>query len=175
MPAAQTSLWMGMPLVLAAAMGCVSPKPKISPPAVCGAMVFHPDELTPPARALPMSDAIKPPVLVAAINPVYPQKALENFVQGLMHVQCIITENGIVTDCNVILSLPHMDRQIVEMLRCRRYKPATLNGEAVAVHHDFFLWFVIAAPEEALEAKRPEKELRRGGHAEFTKILSNEL
>lgn len=115
-------------------------------------MGFRPEELSAPLRALPMSDAITPPVLVSAINPVYPQRALEHGVQGLMHIKCVITENGIVTNCRVILSLPHMDRQIVDILQCRRYKPALLNGRAVAIDHDFYLWFVIVPPEEVLQA-----------------------
>jgi protein TonB len=70
-------------------------------------------------------------------DPAYTPDALENHVEGLMSVQCVVTLEGRLEHCRVIRPLPYMERAVVEALMTRRYTPATLNGRPLAVRYTF--------------------------------------
>jgi periplasmic protein TonB len=77
------------------------------------------------------------PVFVSGPDLGYTRKALQQGVQGLMVVRCVVTVEGAVRDCQVLQGLPHMDAAIVDALVHRRYKPATLGGKPVRVSYVF--------------------------------------
>ncbi len=77
------------------------------------------------------------PEYLSGPAPEYTQKAIENQVQGLMVVKCVITIDGKIEDCRVLKSLPFMDRAVVSALERRRYKPVTLKGKPITVDYTF--------------------------------------
>jgi protein TonB len=78
-----------------------------------------------------------PPRLIAGPNIEYTDKALENDVEGLMIVRCILTVVGEVRDCQVKQSVRFMDSTVVETLEKRRYTPVTLAGKPIEVYYTF--------------------------------------
>jgi protein TonB len=79
-----------------------------------------------------------PPRQISGPDPEYTTQALQNEVQGLMVVKCIVTLEGAVHACRVLQGLPFMDSAVVAALERRRYLPARLpDGRAVEVDYTF--------------------------------------
>jgi protein TonB len=87
----------------------------------------------PPARPEFNAATMTRPVFVSGPEPTYTQRALEQEVEGLMVVKCVLTVEGTVRDCQVLKGLPHMD----SALEHTRYKPATQNGKPVEINYVF--------------------------------------
>jgi protein TonB len=85
-----------------------------------------------------------PPKFLGGPSPAYTQKAIEREVEGVMEVRCVVGTEGRVRECQVLKSLPFMDRAVIEALEGRRYTPATLGGEPVEVYYRFRLPFRLA-------------------------------
>ena len=58
-------------------------------------------------------------------------------VEGTMEVRCVVTVDGRVQRCQVVRSLPFMDRAVIDALERRHYRPATLGGQAIEVYYRF--------------------------------------
>ncbi len=80
-----------------------------------------------------------PPRFLGGPTPAYTEKAIEREVEGVMEVRCVVGTDGRVRECQVLKSLPFMDRAVIEALERRRYVPATLGGEPVEVYYRFRL------------------------------------
>ena len=91
-----------------------------------GPRLFDEGRMTPPSR-------------LSGPDPAYTPLALEHEVEGLMAVRCVVTEQGVVHGCRVIRSLPYMDAAVIRALEQRRYRPALLGGQPVAVDYTFQL------------------------------------
>jgi protein TonB len=79
-----------------------------------------------------------PPRLVDAGEPIqYTRQASEARVQGVMRVQCVLTESGRVTSCRVINAVPLMEGAVIRSLLTRRYTPVLFQGRAVPVKYNF--------------------------------------
>ena len=89
------------------------------------------------------SGMIPPLLLERGREPELTREALEAHVEGLMTVQCVVTIAGRLEHCQVIRSLPHMERAVVEALMTRRYTPATLDGRPLPVRYVFHVKLVM--------------------------------
>lgn len=78
-----------------------------------------------------------PPRLIAGPQIQYTDKALENDVEGLMIVRCVLGVTGEVRNCVVKQSVRFMDNAVVETLQKRRYTPVTLEGRPIEVYYNF--------------------------------------
>jgi protein TonB len=78
-----------------------------------------------------------PPKLISGPAIEYTQKALENDVEGVMLVRCVLTTSGEVKDCQTIQSLRFMEKAVLDVLGKRRYSPVTLQGQPVEVYYTF--------------------------------------
>jgi len=87
------------------------------------------------------------PVLLEGSDPEYTKEALAEGVEGMMEVSCVLTREGKVRECSVVKSLPHMEGAVVKALTSRRYIPAKLLGEPVAVQYQFHVRLVLPAGE----------------------------
>jgi protein TonB len=87
-----------------------------------------------------------PPQRLSGPDPAYTAQALEQEVEGTMAVRCIVTEQGIVHGCRVLKSLPYMDAAAIHALEQRRYTPALINGQPVAVDYLFRIELRLPAP-----------------------------
>lgn len=83
-----------------------------------------------------VSGNVKAPVKIHAPDPVYPEEARLARVQGVVILQTIINRQGEVTDIRVLKGLPSgLTEAAVSAVSQWRFRPATLEGEPVAVHY----------------------------------------
>lgn len=85
----------------------------------------------------------RPKLIERGRDPDYTPEALEAHVQGLMTVECVVTLEGRLEQCQALRPLPYMERAVVEALMTRRYSPATLNGRPLAVRYVFHVKLVM--------------------------------
>ncbi len=96
-----------------------------------------------PQARLEFDTRMTPPVYVSGPDPKYTEKAIEQEIEGLMIVKCVVTTGGQVYDCRVVKSLPYMDRAVIDALERRRYRPAMLGGSSVEVDYTFRIRLVL--------------------------------
>ena len=83
-----------------------------------------------------ISGNVLAPVRIHAPDPHYPEEARHARVQGVVILQTIIDKLGNVTDVKVLKGLPSgLTEAAVEAVSSWRFKPATLEGEPVAVYY----------------------------------------
>jgi len=87
------------------------------------------------------------PVLLEGSDPEYTHEALAAGVEGIMEVTCVLARDGTVRDCAVERSLPYMEGAVVKALTSRRYIPAKLLGDPVAVQYQFHVRLVLPVGE----------------------------
>jgi TonB family protein len=99
-----------------------------------------------PRAPLKMAPGMTPPVLVSGKVPEYTPEALAQKVEGPVAAECVITEEGAVTRCRIVRSLPPMDQAVLNALATWRCNPARLEGAPVAVEHVFTLRLALPRP-----------------------------
>lgn len=80
---------------------------------------------------------MKAPKMISGPQVAYTEKALENDIEGLLILKCVLTVQGEVKDCEVVQSLKYMDRAVIEVLQARKYSPVTLQGQPIEVTYTF--------------------------------------
>jgi protein TonB len=80
---------------------------------------------------------MSPPRLLSGPTIQYTDKALENDVEGLMIVRCVLTVQGEVQQCQVQQHVRFMDNAVVETLQKRRYTPVLSQGRPIDVYYTF--------------------------------------
>jgi TonB family protein len=89
--------------------------------------------LPPPVR-IKVGGDVKSPALISSVMPIYPSMARSSGIAGNVVLQASISPAGIVVATKV-LSGPLVLRQAaVDAVRRWKYRPAMLNGDAVAVN-----------------------------------------
>ena len=78
------------------------------------------------------------PKLLHSVEPVYPEAALEDKVEGLVFLQCVVNIDGSVSDIAVMKSFNTIERKefqqaAIDAVSQYRFKPAEHNGKPVAV------------------------------------------
>jgi periplasmic protein TonB len=102
-----------------------------------------------------MGSNLSPPVLLEGSAPQYTKEALAAGVEGMMEVSCVLTREGTVRDCAVEKSVPLMEAAVVKALTSRRYIPAKLLGEPVAVQYQFHVRLVLPEGEGVKKVAPP--------------------
>ncbi len=83
-----------------------------------------------------ISGNVLAPVRIHAPDPHYPEEARHARVQGVVILQTIIDKLGNVTDVKVLKGLPSgLTEAAVDAVSSWRFKPATLEGDPVAVYY----------------------------------------
>src|SRR2546428_545921 len=85
----------------------------------------------PPAQPMRVHAGMQAPVKVVHVDPIYPAIAQTARVQGVVILEAIIDERGLVKSVSVLRSIPLLDRAAEDAVRQWRFTPARLNGEAV--------------------------------------------
>jgi len=80
---------------------------------------------------------MQPPQLLSGPEARYPVAAALEHVGGNLLVRCTVTEEGQVTDCVVLKSLPFMEEPVLAALYARRYRPALQDGKPTSVRMVF--------------------------------------
>jgi protein TonB len=93
-----------------------------------------------------LAETKEPPIAVRTVPPVYPGDMQRQGIAGIVTVRCTIDEHGDVTEAVVVKSSSDVFRgPAVEALQKWKFKPATLDGKAVAVKALIPIKFVVSS------------------------------
>jgi TonB family protein len=87
--------------------------------------------------------AIKPPIRLVNVNPVYPEDARAARVEGLVVLQIAIGEDGSVIEALVLRSIPMLDQAAIDAVLQWVYQPTLLNGVPVEVEMNVTINFTL--------------------------------
>lgn len=116
-----------------------SPQPGSSLSGVPEGVIFPGTDLPPPPAPMEKKEPIRVSSPLAAsklihrVDPVYPPLAIQTRVEGIVLLQVVINEEGLVGDVKVIRGHPLLRESAVEAVRKWKYTPTVLNGIAVPV------------------------------------------
>jgi TonB family protein len=105
--------------------------------------------------ALRIGGAIKTPVKIKDVRPVYPPDAQAAKVTGLVIVEARIGADGSVEDAHVLRSVPLLDQAAIDAVMQWRFRPTLLNGKAVPVIMTVTVNFTLQNPPEQPPALAP--------------------
>ena len=89
-----------------------------------------------------LCDEITHPVVVEKIKPKYPPEAREEKVMGLVIVETVITEEGVVEDVEVLESPDErLSAAAVEAIQRWQFEPALCDGKPVGVYYNLTIKF----------------------------------
>jgi protein TonB len=71
--------------------------------------------------------------LITRVQPVYPALAKQARIQGVVILEANISPEGTIENLKVISGHPLLQQAAIDAVSQWRYKPTTLNGEAVPV------------------------------------------
>lgn len=83
-----------------------------------------------PSRHIPVCREAR---LVYSPQPVYPELAKQARIQGTVEFAAIIGETGMIESLRLISGHPLLAKAAVDAVKRWRYRPATCNGQPVAV------------------------------------------
>lgn len=94
---------------------------------------------------MPAGQVAHPPVLVRRVEPVYPQVARRQQLEGLVVLEAILDRDGRVEpNVKVLRSVPLLDREALAAVRKWRFRPArNAKGDAVRVILEVPIRFVL--------------------------------
>ena len=84
-------------------------------------------------EVLKTSQGITQGLLVKRVNPVYPNQALQMHKQGTVQILASITKSGSISSAKVIKGDPMLGQAALAAVKQWKYKPYTLDGQAVEV------------------------------------------
>jgi len=100
------------------------------------------DEKLKTVSAESICDEITHPVVVEKINPKYPPEAREEKVMGMVTVETVITEEGVVEEIRVLKSPDdRLSAAAVEAIIQWQFEPALCDGKPVAVYYNLTIKF----------------------------------
>jgi TonB family protein len=102
--------------------------------------------VTPPSDggAVRVGGAVRPPIQLRKVNPVYPPIAASARVQGVVILELTIDAQGFVSDARVLRSIPLLDQAALDAVRQWQYQPTLLNGVPTPVIMTATVQFTLA-------------------------------
>lgn len=97
--------------------------PVVAPPPV-------PPRQAPPVR---VGGGIRAPTRISYTDPVYPPLAIASRTEGVVILEALLDEQGVVRDVRVLRSIHLLDEAAVEAVSKWRFTPTLLNGTPVPV------------------------------------------
>jgi TonB family protein len=96
-------------------------------------------------NALRVGGAIKTPVKIRDVRPVYPPIAREAGVSGVVIIEAQIGADGSIEEARVLRSIPLLDEAALDAIKQWKFAPTLLNGKPVPIIMTMTVNF---APEE---------------------------
>ena len=84
-----------------------------------------------PQFAAPVSQGFSGGALAHKVQPIYPRQAIALRLEGSVHLQATVTENGVVRDLKVTSGHPMLARAAMQAVNQWRYRPFLLNGKPI--------------------------------------------
>jgi protein TonB len=136
----------GLALLLCAAFGVGSglaagrPQDQANPPAA-------PSETAQPPK-LPqrvrVSQGVSTGLIVKKVQPKYPEKARQNWIQGTVVLRALISKEGDIVDLTVVSGDPLLVKAAVKAVKQWKYKPYLLEGKPVEVDTEIRVNFALS-------------------------------
>jgi TonB family protein len=104
------------------------------PRVTAGATATHVPEgepQEPQAPAVASLGHLEPCRLIHSVQPVYPQEAKEQHLEGNVELRVVVGTDGTVESVRVISGLPLLASAAMDAARGFRYTPAFLNGRSI--------------------------------------------
>jgi periplasmic protein TonB len=95
------------------------PPPRVAPPK--------------PKGPIQVTENVTPPSPLSNPAPAYPADAKAAGIEGTVVVKYVVTETGAVTNIQVVRGPPELHAAVIAAMRGWRFRPATLDGQPVAV------------------------------------------
>lgn len=93
-------------------------------------------------EVLPFGEGMTRPRLIQGSRIEYTREASEARVQGTMIVQCILTQEGRVTGCHALNTLPHMEEAVLRAVSTWRYTPVLFQEKPISVKYNIAVHLV---------------------------------
>ena len=106
-------------------------------------LALPPKPITVP-RNVVRSSVMMQGYLVKRVEPIYPALAKAARIQGSVHLQAMISKQGMIENLQVLSGHPMLAGAAVDAVRQWRYRPYLLNGEAVEVETEITVNFVLS-------------------------------
>ena len=121
-------------IALVVLVGCASQSPVTEPPRPATpseGVVFAPNARRPEIGEYVPVDEL--PEAIMKLEPMYPEEAKRDRIEGIIIVQALVIEDGSVAECRAIPSIHALEEAAVACVRQWRFKPALSGGKPVAV------------------------------------------
>jgi len=79
--------------------------------------------------AVRAKDSIKPPARIKFVDPVYPEKARQAQVEGVVILEVRTDETGNVEDARILKSIPDLDQAAIDAVKQWKYEPLIIDGK----------------------------------------------
>ena len=82
--------------------------------------------------------------LILRVQPLYPPLARQARVQGQVVLHAVISRSGAIENLQVLTGHPMLVQSAIDAVKQWRYRPYSLNGEAVEVETQVTVNFVLS-------------------------------
>jgi TonB family protein len=91
---------------------------------------------------------IKPPRLIKSVDPIYPEEARKNQVEGLVILEAKIDEKGNVADVRILRSIPALDQAAIDAVKQWKYEPMIIKRKPMPVLFTVTVRFMLDKAEK---------------------------
>jgi TonB family protein len=99
--------------------------------------------LTGQAEPLKATGDENPPKRVKSVEPVYPEDARKNGIEGIVVLEATVDVKGVVEKVKVLNSIPALDQAAIDAVKKWVYEPKVINGKPVPVVFTVTVRFVL--------------------------------
>src|SRR3954468_22285306 len=94
-----------------------------------------------PAAKHPLVSVLQEGVVLSRVQPIYPQLAITNRIQGTVHLNAVITSHGTLEGLRVLSGPPMLARAAREAVEQWKFRPYVLNGKPIEVQTEVIVNF----------------------------------
>ncbi|MDH4197147.1 MAG: energy transducer TonB [Candidatus Aminicenantes bacterium] len=105
---------------------------------------------------------IKPPRLVKAVDPVYPEEAKKKGISGVVILEARASETGDIEDVIILRSIPGLDDAAVAAVKQWKYEPMVVDGTPRKVVFTMTCRFTLDKEDLAAMHRKKAEEFARG-------------
>ena len=91
-----------------------------------------------------MSQGVSTGLIVKKVQPKYPEKARQNWIQGTVVLRALISKEGDIVDLTVVSGDPLLVKAAVKAVKQWKYKPYLLEGKPVEVDTEIRVNFALS-------------------------------
>jgi len=91
-----------------------------------------------------VSQGVSTGLIVKKVQPKYPEKARQNWIQGTVVLRALISKEGDIVDLTVVSGDPLLVKAAVKAVKQWKYKPYLLEGKPVEVDTEIRVNFALS-------------------------------